>query len=129
VDVDPVADDFREWAAGLPYVVERDHGQSETARMYEVDCRPLGQRRTWLILDFETPDLPRPTSITVVLPKRVAEKAMRADWGCSDASTGDGPAFAPDDADRVIFRVNPLAGRRSVETLVLGAYRSIIDWT
>ena len=130
-DIEPVADNFLDWAASLPFVVERTHGLSKSVRMYEVDCEPLDQRRTWLILDFATPRSPRPTSITVVLPRKVATKAARAEWGAQLRLTTRDEAPASEFAclDRVVFQVNPLAGRRNVENVVLGAYRSIIDWT
>jgi hypothetical protein len=130
LEVAPVADDFHDWAANQPFVVERAHGLSETVRVYDVDCEPLGQRRTWLILDFETADSMRPTSITVLLPRKVAAMAARAEWGRSYGPTRDDQTVLEcARADRVIFRVDPLAGRRSVEAVVLGAYRSIIDWS
>jgi hypothetical protein len=124
-DVAPIDDDFREWVANLPFVVEREHGLSSSVRMYDVDCEPLAQRRTWLILDFATPTSPRPTSVAVVLPRRIAAKAIRSGWG-SNAIPSEPLAQA---RDRVLVRVDPLAGRRHVETVVLGSYRSIIDWT
>jgi hypothetical protein len=129
-DLEPVAHDFCDWVASQPFVVERVHGLSRTVRMYDVDCEPLDQRRTWLVLDFATPDSPRPTSIAVLLPRKVAAKAARAEWGRSYGPTQDNQsALEPTYGDRVVFRVDPLAGRQSVETVVLGAYRSIIDWT
>ena len=124
-DVAPIDDDFHEWVANLPFVVERAHGLSSSVRMYDVDCQPLAQRQTWLILDFSTPTSPRPTSVAVVLPRRVAEKAIRSGWG-RNANPSE-PFAHP--RDRVVVRVDPLAGRRHVEAVVLGSYRSIIDWT
>jgi hypothetical protein len=125
-----MADDFCDWAASLPFVVERAHGLSHTVRMYDVDCEPLGQRGTWLVLDFATTCSPRPTSIVVLLPRKVAAKAALAGWGLNYMpSHGDRPLDERDCADRVVFQVNLLAGRRSVEAVVLGAYRSIIDWS
>jgi hypothetical protein len=124
-DATPIDDDFRDWVANLPFVVERDHGLSSTVRMYDVDCEPLAQRGTWLVLDFSTPSSPRPTSIAVVLPRRIAEKAIRSGWG-SNAIPSEPFAQA---RNRVVVRVDSLAGRRHVEAVVLGAYRSIIDWT
>jgi hypothetical protein len=124
-DVAPIDDDFREWVTNLPFVVERDHGLSSSVRMYDVDCQPLAQRQTWLILDFSTATSPRPTSVAVVLPRRVADKAIRSGWG-RNAIPSEPFARA---RDRVVVRVDPLAGRQHVEAVVLGSYRSIIDWT
>jgi len=129
-DVLPVADDFREWVASLPYVVERRHGRSETARAYDVDCPPLDQRATWLILDFTTPNSPRPSRIEVILPSRLARKALRAGWGFGDPPLSrDRTGSELDLADRVPFRLDLLAGRGHIEMLVLAAYRSVIHWT
>jgi hypothetical protein len=130
LELEPIADDFRDWASSHPFVVERAHGLSETVRMYDVDCEPLGQRRTWLVLDFARLDSPRPTSVTVFLPRKVAAMASKAEWGYSFGRMYDDRLTLESTcADRVVFRVDPLAGRRNVETVVLSAYRSIIDWT
>src|SRR5262249_11236105 len=101
----------------------------DTVKMYDVDCEPLGQRCTWLVLDT-APESPRPTSIWVFLPRPLAERASRSGWGSSCIPVAaERAAHGPVRPDRIVFRVDPIAGRNQVESVVLGAYRSIIDWT
>ncbi|HEY3673816.1 MAG TPA: hypothetical protein VGN51_22970 [Acidimicrobiia bacterium] len=127
VDRTLISDDFLEWVANMPYVVERTRSSSSTVRVYDIDCEPLGHRSPWVILEC-SPDSPLPTGISVLLPQSLAEKAATAGWGHSythkvpKRDSVDRPA-------RVVFRIDALADRRYIETVVMGSYRALIAWT
>jgi len=125
-----VADDFCDWVAGLPFVVERPHGLSATVRMFDVECEPLDQRATWLMVDCATSTSGRPpTSLTAILPRRAVRKVVRRGPGrCSEPGRLDRIAFRLELADRVVYKLDPLAPRRHVEAVVLAAYASAIAW-
>jgi len=125
----PVADDFCDWVASLPFVVERPHGLSETVRMFDVACEPLDQRATWLMVDGAPSRSARPTSLTAILPRRVARQIVRSGLGrCSVPMPSDRVAFRIELADRVVYKLDPLAPRGHVEIVVLAAYASAIAW-
>src|SRR6185436_12857446 len=44
-------DGLCEWIESLPYVVRRAHGLSRTASIFDVRCRPLERRLTWLVVE------------------------------------------------------------------------------
>jgi hypothetical protein len=63
----------------------------------------------------------------VVLPQTLAEQAARAGWGHS--YTHKLPGRDPADChERVVFRVDARAGRRYIETVVMGSYRALSAW-
>jgi hypothetical protein len=126
----PVADDFCDLVAGQPFVVERPHGLSATVRMFDVECEPLHQRATWLMVDCVRSTSGRPpTSLTAILPRRAARKVVRRGPGrCSEPGRLDRIVFRLELADRVVYKLDPLAPRRHVEAVVLAAYASAISW-
>jgi len=126
---DPVGEDFCDWVAGLPFVVERSHGLSDTVRMFEVVCEPLHQRATWLMVDCARSGSSRPMTMTAILPRREARKVLRSGPGrCSAPMPEDRIAFRLDLADRMIYKLDPLSPRRHAEAVVLAAYQSAIAW-
>jgi hypothetical protein len=113
----PVADNFCDWVANLPYVIERSPGLSDSGHIYEVSCEPLAQRALWLMVDCETSKAPE--SIIVILPSSVAREALRAGWGT---------CYTPMLADRYAFKLDRTMAREEVEAIVLSAYCSAVPW-
>jgi hypothetical protein len=117
VEPEPISDRFCEWAASLPYVVQRSHGLSRTVSMFEVDCAPLDRRLTWLVVD-DGPSTGASARISLRLPEAIARAAERSRLGL--ATTRVLP-------EHVLFRVDPLAPLRDVASLVLAAYGSAMS--
>jgi len=106
-------DGLCEWIESLPYVVRRAHGLSRTASIFDVRCRPLERRLTWLVVEHGSRGSRAPSRVDAWLPRSIAEAAERSELGV---------CTAPMHPDRVLFRVDPLADRSDVESLVLAAY-------
>jgi hypothetical protein len=106
-------DGLCDWVESLPYVVRRAHGLSRTASVFDVSCRPLERRLTWLVVERAPRQRVAPTRIAALLPRSIAEAAERSELGV---------CTVPMHPDRVLFRVDPLADRADVESLVLAAY-------
>jgi hypothetical protein len=106
-------DGLCEWIESLPYVVRRAHGLSRTASIFDVRCRPLSGRLTWLVVEHGARGGRSPSRVDALLPRWIAEAAERSELGVCAAPMG---------AARVLFRVDPLADRNDVESLVLAAY-------
>lgn len=107
-----VSDGFCEWIASLPYVVARSHSLSDRLTLFDVECAPLERFMTWLIVGRSTPD-GTPTRLTVVLPRPVARAAEEAHVGVSMTHVL---------TDSVMFRIDPRADQRDVESLILASY-------
>jgi hypothetical protein len=119
---------FCEWAASLPFVVERPQGLSDTVRMFEIDCEPLGVRASLLMIHCTHPASCHPTSITVIVPRAYGREARRGGRGLAHRRPlGDPITLELDMVDRAILTVDPNASRDRIEAVVLEAYSAAMS--
>jgi hypothetical protein len=119
---------FCEWAASLPFVVERPHGLSDSVRMFEIDCQPLGVRASWLMIDYSDAAGGHPTSITMIVPRADVRGARRAGRRRPPRrALGDPITLELDMVDRAILKVDPSASREGIETVVLAGYSAVLS--
>src|SRR5690242_3397287 len=107
-----VTDRFCDWIASLPNVLARSHSLSDRLTLFDVESAPLKRFMTWLIVGRSTPD-GTPTRLTAVLPRPVARAAEEAHVGVSMTHVL---------TDSVMFRIDPRADQRDVESLILASY-------
>jgi hypothetical protein len=80
--------ELRQWATGMPWVVESSPGVGERLNLFVLDCAPLSCHEPWFAisaLDDDTDDVP---GIVVILSDAVAERAALIDGGAGFARIG-----------------------------------------
>ena len=80
--------ELRQWATGMPWVVESDPGVGERVDLFVLHCAPLSCHEPWFAitaLDDDTDDLP---GIVAILSDTVAERAALMDGGAGIARIG-----------------------------------------
>jgi hypothetical protein len=87
-ELDGLLGELRQWANGMPWVVESSPGAQERLNLFMLDCAPLSCHQPWFAvsaLDDDTDDVPR---IVVILSDRIAERVTSIDGGAGLARIG-----------------------------------------
>ena len=104
-------DALHEWILGLPWVIERPYGLGAPgARLFAVDCEPLGLRRLWLVTG-----LGHGLGVAVVVPTELGQAL--------EARNLVRP-LSPMPAGHVVVSIRDDVEHVSIEMVILEAYSS-----
>jgi hypothetical protein len=108
-----VLHEFHAWVTSLPWVVERPDAAVPDARVFGVDCEPLGRRRLWLVTGLRKHL--GVADIAVIVPDDAAAAIEAVGWASR---------WAQLPANHFLMVANDEAARehREIEALAIAAY-------